>query len=98
MSPTINQIIGSTPNNPTVTTDQAPLAHFSAAPTQAVISQPVTFNASSSVSPVGTTNNQLLGIYSYTWDFGDGSPDITTTNPVITHSYTSVGTEQLNLQ
>ncbi len=62
-----------------------------------MINQPVTFNASSSASPVGTTNDQLLGIYSYTWDFGDGSPVVTTTNPVITHAFSSVSTPIVQL-
>lgn len=59
-----------------ITPDQAPLASFSAS---VAPGNTVTFDASSSASPVGT-------IALYAWDFGDGQSE-TTTTPVVTHKY-----------
>jgi len=61
--------------------NQAPVASFTFSPTDPVIYEVVTFNASASYDPDGS-------IVSYRWDFGDGN--ITTvTNPIITHVYTT---------
>lgn len=65
-----------------ISTDQAPTARFSfllASP-----GFPSTFDASASSSPVGS-------IASYRWNFGDGSPVVTTTDPVVTHTYNALG-------
>lgn len=61
---------------------QPPIASFTADPMQGVAPLNVSFDASASVDPDGT-------IVSYIWDFGDGSPIQTTSNPTITHTYTS---------
>ena len=37
------------------------------------------------------------GGVSYTWDFGDGSPDVTTTEPTVTHTYDSAGDKTATL-
>jgi PKD repeat protein len=36
-------------------------------------------------------------ITSYFWDFGDGSPTINTTNPVVTHTFTAYGSHTIAL-
>jgi gliding motility-associated-like protein len=38
-----------------------------------------------------TFSDTLLKAKSYSWNFGDGSPEVKTTNPTIQHTYTSVG-------
>jgi len=61
--------------------NQAPVASFTFSPSNPLIYDPVTFNASASYDPDGS-------IVSYKWDFGDGN--ITTvTNPIIVHVYTT---------
>jgi hypothetical protein len=37
------------------------------------------------------------GGVSYTWDFGDDSPDVTTTEPTVTHTYDSAGDKTATL-
>ena len=59
----------------------APIASFTFSPSDPLIYEDVTFDASASYDSDGT-------IVSYKWDFGDGN--ITTvTNPIITHIYTT---------
>jgi hypothetical protein len=61
--------------------NQAPVASFTFSPSNPLIYDNVTFDASASYDPDGS-------IVSYKWDFGDGN--ITTvTNPIITHAYTT---------
>lgn len=76
-----NLPIGVTPTNPGITPDQAPVAYFT--PTLATTGQESTFDASESLSPVGT-------IVQYAWNFGDGNT-ATTSSPVITHTYAQGG-------
>jgi len=61
--------------------DQAPVASFF------VVAQttgfPTIFNASDSISPIGT-------IATYAWDFGDGTT-VTTTTPIVNHTYNAPG-------
>jgi PKD repeat protein len=65
---------------------KAPYAKFTYSPNPAVdgyspaVNQTITFNATQSYDPEGQ------GIASYSWTFGDGTA-ITTTQPIITHSY-----------
>lgn len=59
--------------------DPAPVASFFASGT--VIGLPTRFDASASLSPIGT-------IVSYAWDFGDGTT-LTTPSPIVNHTYTS---------
>ena len=81
-SSTVNESVGITPTDPGITPDQAPVAYFSAS--QGVSGQPTVFDASASVSPVGS-------IVLYAWDFGDGSPVQTTNVPTISHTYAQSG-------
>ena len=78
----IEKIVGLTPTDPGITPDQAPVAYFNVTP--APFGQPTEFDASASVSPVGS-------IASYTWNFGDGTPVITTSSPTTSHVYEQSG-------
>ena len=61
--------------------DQSPVASFSVNVQPTGLS--TLFNASASISPIGT-------ISSYAWDFGDGTTLITNT-PIVNHTYSSTG-------
>ncbi len=71
-----------------ITPDQAPAAEFSA--TIGASGTATVFDASRSVSPVGT-------IVKYEWDFGDGSPTVETTEPTVSHTYANSGTYTVRL-
>ena len=66
-------------NGVAITPDQAPTARF----TQTITGATVTFDGSSSSSPVGS-------IAIYAWDFGDGQTT-TTTSPTTSHTYSTSG-------
>jgi hypothetical protein len=68
-----------------ITPDQAPTARF----TTTSNGLSVTFDASTSDSPVGT-------VVLYDWDFGDGQTQ-STTSPTITHTYSTGGTHNVTL-
>jgi len=72
-----------------VTVQKNPVAAFTYSPTEPVVGEAVTFDASASVPNGGT-------IVSYTWDFDDGN--ITTVaEPTITHVYASSGNFNVTL-
>jgi YVTN family beta-propeller protein len=79
--------IGITPTDPGITPDQAPVAYFT--PTLTPPGQASTFDATQSLSPVGT-------IVQYSWNFGDGHT-ATTSTPIITHTYAQAGTFTVTL-
>ena len=62
---------------------ESPVADFSWTPENPIANETVTFNASASFSPVNKS------IVSYYWDFGDGSPPVNTTTPIINHTFTN---------
>lgn len=68
-------------SNVAMSPDQAPVASF--IPTISQAGTPSSFDASQSLSPVGT-------IVSYEWDFGD-STIVTTASPTIAHTYAVAG-------
>ncbi len=70
-----------------ISADQAPVAYFTAV--SAPVGSPVSFDASSSYSPVGT-------VVTYDWDFGDGSL-ASTPSPFINHTYTTAGSFNVTL-
>jgi hypothetical protein len=85
--PTVDLLVGTTPTDPSITPDQAPLAHFTFAPNPAGVGQSITFDGSQSASPVGS-------IVSYAWDFGDST---TATGEAVTHSYSLAGNYTITL-
>lgn len=64
-----------------ISADQSPTASFTATTESA--GNPTSFDASASISPVGTIAN-------YHWDFGDGNT-ASTASPMISHTYVSAG-------
>lgn len=75
-----------------ITPDQAPIASFSFSPTNNhSLPATVDFDASASSSPIGT-------IATYIWNFGDGSPIVTTTSPTISHTFTTFGDFSVRLR
>jgi PKD repeat protein len=70
-----------------ITPDPAPAADFSV--TAGTAGSSTQFDASSSVSPVGT-------IVTYAWNFGDGTL-ITTSTPLTSHIYATAGTYNVEL-
>jgi hypothetical protein len=66
---------------------EPPVASFSANPTNVIICQQVSFDASASYDPDGTT-------LTYSWDFGDGE---TGTGKTTTHRYRCTGTKTVGL-
>jgi PKD repeat protein len=75
------RIIGPTP----------PTATFTVAPISPPVNTQVTFNASASTVGVGATITQ------YAWNFGDGSPTVTTSSATTTKTYTVAGTYVVTL-
>ena len=76
----------------TVTQSTAqPTAAFVFSPSAPRAGQVVNFNAVQSRPPAGGS------IVSYTWNFGDGSPRVTTGDPAITKAFASAGTYQVSL-
>jgi len=61
-----------------------PCASFTWSPPSPLRGQTVTFDGSSSTPDGGT-------LVSYTWDFGDGAPPITESDPITSHVYASSG-------
>lgn len=58
-----------------------PIARFTHTPEQPHVSETVMFDASASSGD----------IISYKWNFGDGSPEVTESDPITTHAYQAVG-------
>jgi PKD repeat protein len=68
-----------------------PTSVFVFSPSAPRAGQVVNFNAAQSRPPAGGS------IVSYTWNFGDGSPRVTTGDPAITKAFASPGTYQVSL-
>jgi PKD repeat protein len=68
-----------------------PTASFVFSPTAPRINQTIAFNASASRAGLGQS------IASYTWDFGDGTPRVTTTQPTINRVYGVAATYNVTL-
>jgi PKD repeat protein/subtilisin family serine protease len=67
--------------------NQPPVARFTFSPTNPLVNQWITFDATSSYDPDGS-------IVSYTWDFGDGA---TATGSRVTKRYSAAGTYTVTL-
>jgi len=63
---------------------EPPHAEFTYSPDFPIVGETVLFDASASTPDGGT-------IVSYIWNFGDGTPEVTETDPTTTHTYSSVG-------
>ena len=61
-------------------------ARMNANPLSGEVPLTVTFDATSSRVPTGEQ------VIAYRWDFGDGTPLLTTSDPIVTHRYDSIGT------
>ena len=81
----------STSQSITVSAGSQPTAAFVFSPTNPRVGQSVNFNASASRGPAGSS------IASYTWDFGDGSPRVTTGSPVVSKTYGTAATYTVTL-
>jgi len=81
----VSNIFGN--NAAVITPDQAPVAAFTATASSA--SPLASFDASASLSPIGT-------VVSYLWDFGDSS-SATTSTPTTTHTYAVAGNYTVTL-
>ena len=75
----------------TVTAGANPTAVFVFSPTSVRVNQNIAFNASGSRAGIGQT------IQSFTWDFGDGTPRVTRTEPTINYMYSVPGTYNITL-
>ncbi|MGH9349390.1 MAG: PKD domain-containing protein [Vicinamibacterales bacterium] len=75
------RIIGPTP----------PVADFTVTPTTGPAATPRTFNAATSTVGSGATITQ------YAWNFGDGSPTVTTSSATTAHTYGAPGTYVVTL-
>jgi PKD repeat protein len=76
-------------NNPFCRPNNAPIAELTANPTSGIAPLLVTFDASGSSDP--DTDAPPDTIASYTFDFGDGSPEATQSSPTIQHAYNLEG-------
>ena len=68
---------------------QLPTAAISTSLSTIGTNAPVTFDASGSTAPSVPAGDQIV---SYRWNFGDGTPTVTTTSPTVTHKFTRAGT------
>ena len=74
-----------------VTVYTRPVASFTYSPSEPSVGDPVTFNATASYDPDGGNATFPSGIVSYEWDFGDETPAVTETDPIVEHTYTDAG-------
>ena len=81
--------VGEAPRGIAITPDQAPVANFTVSSGQA--GTPTAFDASCGSTPSCSTV-PFGTIGSYTWNFGDGSAEVTTTVPTVSHVYAAAAT------
>lgn len=71
-----------------------PTAHFEASQAEPAAGETVTFNASESVDPEGGPEGEPTHkLKSYHWNFGDGTPETTTTTPEVSHAFANPNPE-----
>lgn len=88
-STTTSVPVGTDPSDTNVTPDQAPLANFTTTFVDTTMRE-VKFDASTSNSPTGV-------VVSYRWNFGDGTPVVSTPISVINHTYATPGNYTVTL-
>jgi len=86
--------VGQAPRGIAITPDQGPVANFtvSSAPAGSATS----FDASCGATPSCSTV-AFGSIATYTWNFGDGSEEVTTAEPAVSHVYGTAGTYSATL-
>jgi PKD repeat protein len=67
--------------------EYGPTANFTYTPTEPIVNQTITFNATNSIPGWSKTLGDYSPIINYNWNFSDGTI-IDTNNPIITHNYT----------
>jgi PKD repeat protein len=77
------------------TVTQLPTGAISASLTTVGTGGSVTFDASGSTPPSIPTGDQIV---QYLWNFGDGTPQVTTTTPTVTHKFSRAGTFTVTVQ
>ncbi len=80
--------VGGAPRGIAITPDQGPVANFTVASAPAGLQS--SFDASCGTVPSCSTV-PFGSIATYTWNFGDGSEELTSTAPTIDHVYASAG-------
>jgi chitodextrinase len=80
------------PTEVTVATSSDPTASFVSSPAAPKINGLVSFNASASKGVEGRS------VVEYQWDFGDGTPLVTSASPVVTHVFTTAASYTVTLR
>jgi PKD repeat protein len=78
-----------------VVVPELPTAKIAPSATTLAVGEQVTFDASGSAAPATPPNDALT---QYIWNFGDGTPAFSTTDPTATHSYAKPGAFTVTLQ
>jgi len=81
----------------TVYPEFGPSANFTWTPETPRVNNTVTFNASSSKEGWSKLKGDYSPIISYTWNFSDGTGNITVTEPLINHTFTQPGNYTVTL-
>jgi DNA-binding beta-propeller fold protein YncE len=81
--------VGDAPRGIVITPDQAPVANFTVS--SAPAGSPTDFDASCGATP-SCSSIPFGTIATYTWSFGDGSAEVTTSAPTVSHAYSGAGT------
>src|SRR5262249_51781185 len=74
---------------------EIPKAHVVVSSATVSSGDAVTFDASASTAPSQPSNDSLV---EFTWDFGDGSRQVTTTTPTIAHTFQNTGRFTVTIQ
>ena len=82
----------------TIYPEFGPTANFTWTPTAPIINQTITFDASNSTTGWCANTQRFSPIQSYTWNFSDGTGEITVSNPIITHNFTQPGNYTVTLK
>jgi PKD repeat protein len=95
---TDNEGLWSTTSKPiTIYPEFNPTANFTWTPKAPIVNRTITFDASNSTLGWSKTKGAYSPIISYTWNFSDGTGNITVTTPTITHNFTQPGNYTVKL-